>query len=139
RNLDCATRSAAVPSPAGSGQREAGSSPFSGTWPPPPGRLSSLAAQAPDNLGAVSSSPAVPFTVGRPSNDNFANRLVLSGPAVRASGSTIAANAEAGEPSIGGQLNSHSVWWSWTAPADGPTLVSATMPNTRPSVAVLTG
>jgi len=51
-------------------------------------------------------------------NDNFANRLPLTGAVVTTTGSNVGATAEAGEPvdlpDDGG--NAPSVWWTWTAP-----------------------
>src|SRR4028119_1640898 len=54
---------------------------------------------------------------GSTSNDNFANRIVLSGVPVSTSGSNVRATGEVGEPSQSGATN--SVWWSWTAPSSG--------------------
>lgn len=47
-------------------------------------------------------------------NDNFANRILLSGASPSGSGSTCGATSEAGEPQTG-----QTVWWSWTAPFSG--------------------
>jgi subtilisin family serine protease len=52
-----------------------------------------------------------------PPNDNFANRIALTGDTANATGSNIRATAEAGEPNQSGQIN--SVWWTWTAPNTG--------------------
>ncbi|MFN6487676.1 DUF4347 domain-containing protein [Nostoc sp. DedQUE02] len=51
------------------------------------------------------------------SNDNFANRIVLSGNSGSSTGNNVGATSESGEPTQSGTTN--SVWWSWTAPASG--------------------
>ncbi len=66
--------------------------------------------------------------VAAPGNDFFANRTPLSGLSVTVEGTTLYATVEPGEPNITGLLNyvngvlenvSPSVWYAWTAPADG--------------------
>jgi len=52
-----------------------------------------------------------------PPNDNFANRITLTGDTANATGSNIRATGEVGEPNQSGQIN--SVWWTWTAPSTG--------------------
>ena len=57
-----------------------------------------------------------PFTLSivqtpAPANDDFTNRIALSGTSVSATGSNVAATVEPGEPGT-----SPSVWWTWTAP-----------------------
>jgi hypothetical protein len=52
-----------------------------------------------------------------PPNDNFANRIALTGDSANSTGSNIRATAEEGEPSQSGPIN--SVWWTWTAPSTG--------------------
>lgn len=49
-----------------------------------------------------------------PSNDDFADRITISGISGTTAGSNVDATLESGEPSHG---NSKTVWWSWTAPA----------------------
>ncbi len=52
------------------------------------------------------------FLPAPPENDNFANRLPLSGSSVRFSGTTEGAGPE------GGEGTASSIWWSWTAPSN---------------------
>jgi subtilisin family serine protease len=52
-----------------------------------------------------------------PANDNFANRIALTGSTANATGSNRGATGELGEPAQSGQIN--SVWWTWTAPTTG--------------------
>jgi hypothetical protein len=52
-----------------------------------------------------------------PPNDNFANRIALTGETANATGSNIRATGEVGEPTQSG--TTESVWWTWTAPTTG--------------------
>ncbi len=52
-----------------------------------------------------------------PPNDNFANRIALTGATANATGSNAGATGEVGESAQSGQIN--SVWWTWTAPTTG--------------------
>jgi hypothetical protein len=49
-----------------------------------------------------------------PTNDNFAQRILLPSQSVQVGGRTFAATAEARDPQPG-----RSVWWEWTAPVSG--------------------
>jgi hypothetical protein len=53
-----------------------------------------------------------------PANDNFADRITLTGVAGQTSGSNVSASRETNEPDHAGVKGAHSVWWSWTAPFD---------------------
>jgi tetratricopeptide (TPR) repeat protein len=61
-----------------------------------------------------------------PPNDNFANRIVLSGTNVIFSGNNSGATQESGEPNdvYGDYPGGKSVWFSWTAPTSGSYSVS---------------
>ncbi|MBD2502393.1 DUF4347 domain-containing protein [Anabaena azotica] len=50
-------------------------------------------------------------------NDNFANRIILTGNVGSSTGNNVGATSEIGEPTQSGSTN--SIWWSWTAPASG--------------------
>jgi hypothetical protein len=65
------------------------------------------------NTGAIQLNIAPP----PPANDNFANRIALTGATVNATGSNRGATPEVGEPAQSGLIN--SVWWTWTAPTTG--------------------
>ena len=64
-----------------------------------------------------------PSVAAGPPNDLFANRIALVGTNIVATGTTRGATAEAGESSLG--VPAASVWWSWTAPADGTVALEA--------------
>jgi hypothetical protein len=58
----------------------------------------------------------------QPANDNFTNRIYLTGLSVSTQGSNIGGTREPGEPVAGNIATSsfdQSVWWSWSAPANG--------------------
>jgi hypothetical protein len=54
-----------------------------------------------------------------PANDNFANAVTITGAKGQVAGSTLAATKQTGEPNHGQSVGSRSVWYNWTAPADG--------------------
>ena len=70
-------------------------------------------------------------------NDNFVNRILLSGLAPNGSGSNIGATAELSEPSQSGTIN--SVWWSWIAPHDGTFTIDTKNSNFDTWLSVYTG
>jgi len=68
------------------------------------------------------------FTITNPqNNDNFVDRIRISGPENAIQGSNVGATSEAGEPRIYMNDNpdplywppNHSVWWVWRAPYSG--------------------
>ena len=56
----------------------------------------------------------------QPFNDNFSNRLTVSGTTLTALGFNISATTEGAEPSNG----TNSIWWSWTAPYSGTATIN---------------
>jgi V8-like Glu-specific endopeptidase len=54
-----------------------------------------------------------------PANDDFANRILLSGASGQATGTNAAATRQSGEPDHAGNRAVRSVWWKWVAPSDG--------------------
>jgi hypothetical protein len=52
-----------------------------------------------------------------PLNDQFTNRLALSGDSVTTNSNNRGATEESGEPKHASLGGSHSLWWTWTAPA----------------------
>ena len=81
------------------------------------------------------------FTVRQPGNDNFVNRLVLSGGTVNVLDTNVGTNKETGEPNHepNGNVGGHSVWWSWTAPVTGPVSVTTVGSNFDTLLGVYTG
>jgi hypothetical protein len=58
------------------------------------------------------------ITMAQPTNDNFANRIALTGN-VNVPGTLSNATSEVGEPLLPGISSGQTVWWTWTAPANG--------------------
>lgn len=56
---------------------------------------------------------------GAPTNDNLAAAYSMSGNSATATGWNYNAGKESGEPDHAGAVGGKSVWWQWTAPADG--------------------
>jgi hypothetical protein len=54
-----------------------------------------------------------------PPNDNFANATLITGPSGSLTGTNAGASREPGEPNHAGVPGGRSVWYRWTAPADG--------------------
>jgi len=52
-------------------------------------------------------------------NDNFANRILLSGSNVTTTNQNLGATLEPGEPLHHGYYGGKSVWWRWTSPGTG--------------------
>ncbi len=79
----------------------------------------------------------------QPANDNFADRIVLTGASIAAAGSSVGATRESGEP---GEFDSverrrfiNSVWWTWTAPTNGLLTVTSAGSDFNTMLAVYTG
>ena len=59
-----------------------------------------------------------------PVNNNFANRINITGNNTVVAGTNVGATAETGEPNTLGISGGKSVWWSWTATTSGTVTVS---------------
>src|SRR6266700_6101730 len=65
----------------------------------------------------------------QPANDNFTNRLQLTGTNITNVVSNTGATAEPGEPSHNGTNPAvSSIWFTWTAPAPGGVEITAATP-----------
>jgi hypothetical protein len=77
-----------------------------------------------------------------PANDNFVNRIVLTGSNVSTNGNNLGASWEDGEPydKPYGSYGNKSVWFSWTAPTTGSYVISVATTTVRyPILAIYTG
>jgi subtilisin len=84
--------------------------------------------------------PPPPPPPAPPPNDDFANTEDLGGgSSVSASGTNVAATAEPGEPDHDGLPARASVWYGWTAPANGPVRIDTCGSNFDTVLAVYTG
>jgi len=95
--------------------------PMSFTWEVEEPGVYELAATAVDESGHETTSPPVTITV-HPRNDAFADRLPIAG---TITGSLSGASSESSEPEAPCPGGDHTVWWSWTAPADGQLVIRA--------------
>jgi hypothetical protein len=100
-------------------------------------RRLSLALASLVGLGVLVAVPA-PALAAAPSNDDFANAQVLTGNDVTVNGSNVDATMEAGEPRPTWESVA-SVWYSWTAPADGDATVDLIGSTFNTVVGVYTG
>src|SRR5262249_39747638 len=68
---------------------------------------------------------AVNISFGQtPANDQFSNRIVLSGTNITVTGSNKKATKETGEPNHAGNPGGASVWWRWSAPTNGDLIIT---------------
>lgn len=79
-----------------------------------------------------------------PGNDHFAAAYVVAGSDFETWGNTAGATRQAGEPLHGGDWGEwndahNSIWWRWTAPADGVLSLAAQGDDVAPVWAVYTG
>lgn len=77
--------------------------------------------------------------VAQPANDNFAAAIVLSGTSVNTTGSNVGATREAGEPLHDDNASTATVWWRWTAAADGDVIIDTVGSNYDTILAIYTG
>ena len=83
--------------------------------------LNTISAIAIDQAGnaSVASTITVTYRPDDVPNDLFARATVLAGTKGTVSATSVGASKEFGEPNHGGNDGGHSVWWMWTAPANG--------------------
>lgn len=74
-----------------------------------------------------------------PANDNFASRTAIASVPSSLTGSNLGATKETNEPNHGGYIGGKSVWWSWTATANGTGTLSTVGSNFDTVLAVYTG
>jgi len=79
------------------------------------------------------------LSASAPSNDDFANRAPLTGVELKTSASNVGATVEVGEPTHANHSRAHSVWWSWTAPANGWVSITVGGGGFYKTLAVYTG
>jgi hypothetical protein len=94
-------------------------------------------------IALLLASATATFAQSPPPNDDFANRIVLTGSAVVFAGSLAGATIESGETN--GPIHipfyaTGTVWWTWTAPVSGTVVISLHSPSSiTNSVYVYTG
>ncbi len=93
-----------------------------------------------DGKGAATGDLVLSLTFSRPTNDDFADRIVLKGFPVTAAGSNVDATAEnLNDTSKAGLPGGQPVWWEWTSPTNGIVAVSTAGSSFDTSLAVFTG
>lgn len=60
----------------------------------------------------------------RPANDQFNGRMVLLDANLSVTATNTNASKQNGEPDHAGNVGGRSLWWSWTAPADGEVIIT---------------
>lgn len=78
-------------------------------------------------------------TVTRPANDAFASATVVTGTSGTATGSSVNATQETGEPNHAGNRGGKSVWWSWTPASAGSATIGTAGSSFDTLLAVYTG
>ncbi|HEY4282501.1 MAG TPA: PPC domain-containing protein, partial [Chthoniobacterales bacterium] len=74
-----------------------------------------------------------------PPNDNFANAILLPSVSTSVSSNNLSATKETGEPNHAGNSGGKSVWWRWTAPADGQVTINTIGSNFDTTLGIYTG
>lgn len=74
-----------------------------------------------------------------PSNDHFGNSVNIAGAGTVVFGENHEASYDSGEPFHNDEAGSGSVWWHWTAPANGTVEISTAGSNFDTLLAVYTG
>lgn len=93
-----------------------------------------------DSRGLISLSTNFTANEGREPNDLFASRTRIGSASTVVTGSNIRAHGETGEPNHAGLSEPiQSVWWSWTAPADGTLTLNTRGSAFDTTMAVYTG
>lgn len=78
-------------------------------------------------------------SVSPPANDNFADRITITGTSITTIGTNNHATREAGEPYDISNTGGKSVWWSWAAPKSGTVTISTIGSNFDTTLGVYTG
>jgi hypothetical protein len=112
--------------------------PYTFIWTNAPLGSHRLTVVATDNAGYESIPCQLGIAVVIP-NDNFTNAMVLNGVAANVTGYNDGATKEPGEPDHAGQSGYNSVWWKWTAPANGGVTVTNSTSSDYALMAIYTG
>ncbi len=92
-----------------------------------------------DGYGGESGPTRLNWASSSPPNDNFAAAQVLSGQSGTVNGSTEFATKEPGEPNHAANPGGHYIWYSWTAPSNGPVVFDTVGSGFDTLLAVYTG
>lgn len=75
----------------------------------------------------------------RPANDAFSSRITVASSGGSATGTNLLASVETGEPAHAGLVDTHTVWYTWTAPASGQFIFKTAGSSVNTVVAAYTG
>jgi len=92
-----------------------------------------------DGYNGASSNIWLTISNPPPANDMFANSITIPNTISTVAGHNLGATKEPGEPNHAGVGGGKSVWWTWTAPADGMMRVSTEGSSYDTTLAVYTG
>jgi subtilisin family serine protease len=96
-----------------------------------------------DGFGGASGAVRLALRAGGgqagPANDHFAARAPLAGRTASADAVSFGATREPGEPAHAGNPGGRSLWWTWTAPADGQVVIRTDGSDFNTLLAVYTG
>jgi hypothetical protein len=116
--------------------------PYSRTLSNPVAGTHSVYAVATDSAGRINYSDfnLVTFFVDPLVNNNFANRLLISGAPAHVTGANAGATLESGEPFQSGFLRwGETLWWKWTAPSFGTVTIDTIGSDFNTFLGVYTG
>ena len=92
------------------------------------------------NNGSGADSGSITLNIAAPpANDLFANRAAVAGGSWQQAGSNLYATKETAEPNHANNAGGQSVWWTWTAPANGPVVLQTSGSVFDTLLAVYTG
>jgi Immunoglobulin domain len=77
--------------------------------------------------------------VAVPPNDSFASATVISGQQGTTNGNNVRATKETGEPNHASNSGGASVWYNWTAPASGSTIIDTIGSSFNTTLGIYTG
>ena len=109
---------------------------------PMPVQVGTYWVRANNALGTGDSHSASVALYPPPPNDDFANAITLTGSSLQTTGTSAGAGRQTGEPTISTnstRTTGHTVWWTWTAPADGVMSVDTFGSNFDTLLGVYTG
>lgn len=92
------------------------------------------------NAGSAAETGTIDLTIIQPGNDSFAARLPLTGSNITLTDNNTGAYVtDLGEPTHAGNAGGKSLWWSWTAPANGTVNINTTGSDFNTLLDVYTG
>jgi len=91
------------------------------------------------SIGTIALAISLVVSPPAPANDNFSDRIVLTGTIATATGTNIGASKETSEPDHAQNSGGKSVWWTWTAPSSGTAVITTAGSNFDSLLAVYTG